>query len=134
MNSIEVFSDFTDTTEYLLVAENLYEVMGDDFCTFIGHKSVFLIADENTMTAAGHGFISFCTNNAISVEKPLIFPSKPELTSDYTFIQEIKNSISMTASVPIALGSGTINDLVKRASYELGRPYGNHIYYGLYGE
>ncbi len=124
MNSIEDFRDFTDTTEYLLVTENLYEKMSDDFCAFIGNNSVFLIADENTMTAAGHGFVSFCKNNGISLDKPLIFPSEPELTSDYAYIEEIKNSISITTSVPIALGSGTINDLVKRASHELGRPYG----------
>lgn len=124
MNSIEEFGDFTDTTEYLIVTENLYEKMSEDFCTFIDNKSVLLIADENTMRAAGHGFVSFCKNKGISLVDSLIFPAEPELSSDYVNIEEIKKFISETDSVPIALGSGTINDLVKRASFELGRPYG----------
>ncbi len=81
-------------------------------------REFIIVADETTWKVAGEQVATILQQNAIRASKPFIFPAKPELHADYT---------QVTALVPtlhnrniIAVGAGTINDLVKRASFEAG--------------
>lgn len=123
MNSIRDYRDYADSTEYLLIGSDLFNKLHDDFTSFIMDKSIFIIADQNTMKAAGHSFEKFCSNSNVTIQGKLIFDAESELDADYRHIEKIKNALLPTDVIPVAIGSGTINDLVKRASSELNRKY-----------
>ena len=123
MNSINDYKEFSDSTEYLVISTDLYKNLYDDFTQFLDGHSMYIVADENTMSAAGNEFLKFCSDYNIQIEDKLIFPAEPELTSDYSNIELIIEQLSNSDSIIIAIGSGTINDLVKRASTELHKPY-----------
>ncbi len=59
----------------------------------------------------------------VSLEDPLIFPGSPVLPCDYRIIEELRDDIRSRGAVPIAVGSGTLNDLVKVASFEADTKY-----------
>ncbi|MGL1892987.1 MAG: sn-glycerol-1-phosphate dehydrogenase [Spirochaetaceae bacterium] len=124
MNLIHIYKDFADSTKYLFVCNNLYANMLTNFKDFISDRSIFIINDENTKVAAGNEFIEFCKKNSIKVNSEYTFKNIPELDASYKNVEILKESLSKTDSIPIAIGSGTINDLVKRASFELNRKYG----------
>lgn len=123
MNSIEEFGQFADSTGYLIIEEDLYNNLYEDFASFIHDLPVLIISDENTEKAAGNDFIKFCRKNNILIEKEFVFPAEPELTADYKNIETLLSLFNTNSAVPVAIGSGTINDLVKRAAFEAGRKY-----------
>jgi glycerol-1-phosphate dehydrogenase [NAD(P)+] len=53
----------------------------------------------------------------------LILPGKPAPFADDKLVTFVKARLATADCIAIAFGTGTINDVVKRASFELGRPY-----------
>ena len=81
-------------------------------------KELIIVADETTWKVAGEQATSILQQKKFRVRAPYIFPAKPELHADYACVQALVPALS-NCNV-IAVGSGTINDLVKRASFEAG--------------
>ncbi|MDR2158950.1 MAG: sn-glycerol-1-phosphate dehydrogenase [Treponema sp.] len=93
---------------------------------FEGYRSVFLAADGSTWEAAGKRVKENLDRAGIPVTGTLIFPAEPRLHADYAHIQTLVEKMSPgkdRGQIPVAVGSGTINDLVKRAAFELKLPY-----------
>ena len=89
--------------------------------------SVCLIADENTFAAAGKKVKDALDGAGITISGVHIFPAEPRLHAEYEHIRFMKTWIpslpGYSRCVPIAVGGGTINDLVKRAAWEIKLPY-----------
>ena len=79
-----------------------------------------VIADENTWAAAGREVHELLATAGLQPAPPHVFPARPLLHADYTHVGELIPPL--TGRVPVAIGSGTINDLVKRASVEANTP------------
>ncbi|MCF7954146.1 MAG: iron-containing alcohol dehydrogenase, partial [Spirochaetales bacterium] len=93
---------------------------------FGGKRRFGIIADTHTQEAAGKALSELLESQnlfPLELAEPLIYPGSPILHADYKYIPEIVAYIRKNDCVPIAVGSGTINDLVKRAAYEAGTPY-----------
>lgn len=88
---------------------------------FPGQKAV-LVADENTYKIGGKVVEDSLKNNGVDSLETYIFTDK-DLYAEYTYVQMLIDSFEKHDAVPIALGSGTINDLVKLASHKTGRRY-----------
>lgn len=89
-----------------------------------GSRRVFCIADENTMRAAGGAVERILREAGIEIAGSLIFPAEPRLHAEYGHVETIRTALAAPRPpVPIAIGAGTINDLVKLAAGELGLPY-----------
>ena len=84
---------------------------------------VVLVADENTFAAAGEALARVLTNEGIEAAEPIIYPGHPVLHAEYRHIEVLKKKLEGRELFPIAVGSGTINDIVKRTVWELGRRY-----------
>lgn len=84
-----------------------------------------IAADENTMNAAGDDVVNVLEQAGYEVLSPVVFPGSPEVEADYEQSVGIREALSSHAPdvVPVAVGSGTINDLVKVAAFELGLEY-----------
>ena len=85
-------------------------------------SSVFLIADENTMAAAGDALRQDLTECGFALAAH-VFPAIPYLKSKVENADVFLPHLRAHGGVPVAVGSGVINDLVKYAAFQLGKPY-----------
>ena len=83
-------------------------------------KEIILIADENTWNAAGNEVFRLLSESGIPLSQPKIFPINPMLHADYEHVTELVPLVK--GKVAVAVGSGTINDLTKRAVFEAKGP------------
>ncbi len=86
--------------------------------------TAIIIADDNTFHAAGKTVLECLQHSDIHVLEPFIFPGTPTLHAEYKHVEALKGLLETQPDViPIAVGSGTVNDLVKRSVSELDRRY-----------
>ena len=83
--------------------------------TYFPGKVPWIIADGNTWNAAGKQVYDLLTEAGLKVSDPDLFPAHPRPHPDYAISQELAR-IMPENCVPVAVGSGVINDLVKCAS------------------
>jgi glycerol-1-phosphate dehydrogenase [NAD(P)+] len=87
-------------------------------------QPVVVISDGPAFAAAGGPVLAALEAAGVAVAARKIFPADPPLHPDYAHVIELRELLKGPAApVPLAIGSGTINDLVKRASFEAGLPY-----------
>lgn len=89
-------------------------------------SGAFLIADGNTMEAAGLKVQEILRNAGIAVLGSHIYPAEPRLHADYAKAKALGALLrdqNPQPGVLISVGAGTVNDLVKRGAYEAGLPY-----------
>jgi glycerol-1-phosphate dehydrogenase [NAD(P)+] len=82
-----------------------------------------IVADENTYAAAGGAVYDHLVSADMIDAEPMIFPGRPHLLPDFENVLKIQEWLGQSDSVPVSVGSGTLNDLTKLASYRLGREY-----------
>lgn len=78
-------------------------------------KPAYLIADENTWRAAGADAEKILNDAALPIVGKYIFSSEKRIHPEYTYCEMLAGMIPDNC-VPVAIGSGVINDLVKCAS------------------
>jgi glycerol-1-phosphate dehydrogenase [NAD(P)+] len=118
-----------DETRELLINRGCYAEIPSLLKRLYRGTGVYLVSDENTREATGRRLKQILEGERIPVRGELCFPAEPRLHADYTNITLIKEKLSalpnhlIEETVPVAIGGGTVNDLVKRAASELGRTY-----------
>ena len=75
----------------------------------------WIIADGNTWRAAGEEVWKRLTDAGMDPAEPYLFPADPRPHPDYAISQKLA-SVMPENCVPVAVGSGVINDLVKCAA------------------
>ncbi len=85
-------------------------------------SSVFLIADENTMGAAGNRLGEELTGCGFALTAH-VFPGTPCLKGKVENVDAFLPRLKAQGGVPVAVGSGVINDLVKYAAFQIGKRY-----------
>ena len=91
------------------------------FAQHFGSAQPIIVADENTYRAAGVD-----VSNAFAWDLAPGCPSfvfGASVYADEHHANELTNVLSSTDAVPVAVGSGTINDLTKLAAHRVNRPY-----------
>ncbi len=84
--------------------------------------SVLVVADDNTWQAAGERLAGALGDAGIGVET-LRFPGAPRLEDRLEHGETTRARIEAGDAVPVAVGSGVVNDLVKYGAFRAGRPY-----------
>lgn len=118
----QALKDATDTREVVSSPDAISRV-GGVFRTLFGDARAIVIADQRTWQVAGQQVDQLLRDSQLLVLDPYIFPGEPELYAKYENVTVIKEAIGSLDAVPVAVGSGTLNDLVKRAAGELGIEY-----------
>jgi glycerol-1-phosphate dehydrogenase [NAD(P)+] len=90
---------------------------------FAKDQPALVVADERTWAAAGSAVEESLRSAGVSTVEALVFPGHPVLYASYDNSVTVRERLRSTGAVGVAVGSGTINDLVKLASGELDRPY-----------
>jgi glycerol-1-phosphate dehydrogenase [NAD(P)+] len=118
-------------TKALITGKNVYQQIPGLLKAEYGSQKVFIIADANTIQAAGDDLSKILSAEGIEIVGSHIFPAEPRLHAEYCHVETLKKAlsayihsgVSTQQLVPVAVGAGTINDLVKRAAGEIALPY-----------
>ena len=110
-----------DTQRFLLEPGALLK-LPDFLRSAFPRRIPWIVADRNTWMAAGERALAFLKNAGFSMPEPFIFPGEPRLHPDFAHAKRLA-ALMPEGCVPVAIGSGVINDLVKCASGERGVPY-----------
>lgn len=87
---------------------------------FAGHRAV-LVADETTYPLAGHAVAEALARAGVVTLPPFLYRD-PALYAEFRFVEQLESALRTHDAIPVAVGSGTINDLVKLAAHRVGRP------------
>lgn len=93
---------------------------------FPGAAKAFLVEDPRTRRAAGEKTAALLRNAGIDVVEYILEPGGKIFHADYSYVDELREAMKAAgtgAMVPVAVGSGVVNDLTKRTAGELELPY-----------
>jgi len=88
---------------------------------FPGRRAV-IVADPASFRVAGDRVQGLFSQAGLLGTDAFVFAESP-LPAEFTFVEKLERSLGEHAFIPVAVGSGTINDLVKLAARRAGRPY-----------
>ncbi len=111
-------------TKAVLVSRDAVSETGRLFSEVFGPATALVVADENTWRVAGQAVVDALAAAGVTCLEPFVFGGKPTLYADYVNVETLRDHAAATDAVVVAVGSGTLNDIAKLASGELGRPYG----------
>ncbi|HWH71334.1 MAG TPA: sn-glycerol-1-phosphate dehydrogenase [Candidatus Sulfotelmatobacter sp.] len=81
-----------------------------------------IIADKNTFAAAGRTVAEAFRSSDRPMLEPFVFED-PDLYAEHRFVAALESVLRSNQAIPIAVGSGTLNDLTKLAAHRTGRAY-----------
>jgi glycerol-1-phosphate dehydrogenase [NAD(P)+] len=87
---------------------------------FPGQRAV-VVADEQTFRLLGRTVADALTSSGVACVTPFVY-TDPELYAEFRFVEQLEASLRQHDAIPVAVGAGTINDLVKLAAHRAGRP------------
>lgn len=109
-------------TRAFAMSDNAIADLPEVLNRFFPSKKPFLIADGNTWRAAGERVEKVLVDSGVEISGKIIYPGEERLHPDYNTSLELAEKFPENV-VPVAVGSGVINDIVKCASGRKGIPY-----------
>ena len=89
-----------------------------------------VVCDPRTRAAAGERVEDLLAKAGVEVSEYVVEPGGRTFHADYRYVTEVRDAIQAAGVeragrkiVPVAVGSGVVNDLTKLASGDLGLPY-----------
>jgi glycerol-1-phosphate dehydrogenase [NAD(P)+] len=92
------------------------------FRACFGAQPAIIVADDNTFQVAGKRVCELLQAAGQPARAPYLFHD-PHLPAYYDRVETLAAAFAEHDAIPIAVGSGTINDLTKLAAHLAGRPY-----------
>ncbi len=114
--------DSTDT-ENVIIGSGALASIDQVFQHSFGDRRAVVVADENTYAAAGKEVQQHFEAAGRLLADPYIFPGLPTLYAEYGNVETLREALRMNDAIPVAVASGTLNDIVKRAAHECDRRY-----------
>ncbi len=109
-------------TRCLEIGPGAVKVTARVFQKTFGPQSAIIVADHNTFRFAGQVVSNVFKAARQPLLEPFIFRA-PDLYAEIRFVEELEAALITHAAIPVAVGSGTINDLTKLAAHRVGRSY-----------
>ena len=120
----EALTQTTDTKACVIgpgAAEAAAQMFGE---LFPESKKTIVIDDPRTRAVAGAHVIDLLKAAGRNVAEHVINPDGSDFHATYAKVEEVREAIAaVDNAIPVAVGSGVINDLTKRACGELGLRY-----------
>lgn len=89
-----------------------------------GYRHVSVVADDNTYQAAGKEVLEYLTQNNIRHDFTCLQPNQQgDVVADEVSIVQLFLEASSDVDAFLAIGSGTIHDLVRFVSYKMQKPF-----------
>lgn len=109
-------------TRRVAIGAGALDSVADCFRQTFGDVPAVVIADPNTWSAAGRHVQKRLSTSLAQVSEPFLFEDA-KLYAEYSYVERLRSFLSKGDAIPVAVGSGTINDLAKLAAGECKRPY-----------
>ena len=125
MNDERIQDALRDTTDTraVVIGPGTTASVADIFAEEFGDAAAIVVADGNTFEILGEEVQSRLRGSGRETVEPYVFPGRPALYAEYGNIEKLVSSLREHDAVPVAVGSGTLNDIVKRAAHECERQY-----------
>lgn len=111
-----------DETRRVVIGPGTVARTGEVFRESFGNVPALVVADTRTQAVAGEAAARSLVGAGVDLRPARIF-SGQRLSAEYGRVMELAALFEHTGAVPVAVGSGTINDLVKLAANLAGRSY-----------
>jgi glycerol-1-phosphate dehydrogenase [NAD(P)+] len=113
----------TRETRWLELGPGVLAKTPEVFARELGDKPALVVADETTFAVAGRAVLEAFRRARRPVEEPYIYRD-PQLYAENRFVAALEEHLrARPEAIPVAVGSGTINDLTKLAAHRTGRRY-----------
>jgi glycerol dehydrogenase-like iron-containing ADH family enzyme len=112
-------SSAVEPVEASLEIGAVVEVFGRTF----GERPAVVVADATTWRVAGQRVQQALEAAGRATQAPYRFEPDGFVLAEYGNVERLERALSGHDAVPVAVGSGSLNDIVKRAAHEAGRPY-----------
>ncbi len=109
-------------TKALKIGGGILADVADLFTEQFPNKKAVIIADPITYQIAGESVFRYLHEAGIEQEEAFLFRD-PNLYAEYSFVEQLISFLKANDAIPIAVGSGTINDLTKLAAHLTNRQY-----------
>jgi glycerol-1-phosphate dehydrogenase [NAD(P)+] len=109
-------------TETVVIGPGALRRVADVYADALDGAAI-VVADGTTWEVAGSAVQERLSSAGRETREPYVFPAEPTLYADYENIRTLVGVLREQDATPVAVGSGTLNDIVKRAAHELERPY-----------
>lgn len=103
-------------TRALIVGSGVLRDVGRVFNEQFPASRAVIVSDPLTFTIAGRAVAEVLAASGVRCVEPFIFRD-PALYAEFRFVAELEASLRQHDAVPVAVGAGTINDLVKLAAH-----------------
>jgi glycerol-1-phosphate dehydrogenase [NAD(P)+] len=108
-------------TRFLAVEHGVRDRATEIFSSLFGTQQAVIVADQNTFEACGRDVQESFKRANHSLRQPFIFGA--DIYADEEHVRQLTESLRAHAAIPVAVGSGTINDLTKLAAHQANRKY-----------
>lgn len=122
MNRVEYALAHATETKALRIGAGILPQTGELFKELFPGCRAIVIADPTTFKVAGSDVQKSLAAAGVALDEPHIFTA-PDLHAEWTFVEELDAVLKNTDAIPVAVGSGTINDLTKLCSHHNNRRY-----------
>jgi glycerol-1-phosphate dehydrogenase [NAD(P)+] len=109
-------------TEQVVIGEGVLGSAAELFTRVFPDRRAVVVADENTFRVAGEAVQRELQSPGVLMDT-FVFPGRPVLHADYQNITTLIEWLGQREAIAVAVGSGTLNDIVKRSSHECDRGY-----------
>ncbi|MDR1449238.1 MAG: sn-glycerol-1-phosphate dehydrogenase [Propionibacteriaceae bacterium] len=125
MNRIKSALALTDQTRDILVGSHVVPRTGGVFARNFPFQRAVVVADSNTWAVAGRAVAASLRAEGVAMDRPIIYPGQPALSADDGRVRDLRTRLADTSAVACSIAAGSLNDIVKLASHEVGRSYLN---------
>jgi glycerol-1-phosphate dehydrogenase [NAD(P)+] len=92
------------------------------FGEYFPNATAVIVADTTTFAVAGKVVAEQLKQAGVASREPFLF-TDPNVYAEYSYVEQLEAALKGHQAIPVAVGSGTINDLTKLAAFRTGRPY-----------
>lgn len=122
MDRVKLALENATYTKDLVIGQGVLPKVAVVFKEQFPGKRAIVVADKTTYGVAGERVCEILRQAGVAQDAPYIF-DEPEMHAEWKYIERLDEHFKNTDAVPVAVGSGTINDLTKLSSYHTGRRY-----------
>lgn len=122
MSQVEEALKLARETKALIIGSGVLNEVPELFIQQFPGKKAIIIADQTTYRIAGEAVAEYMKAAGVELIESYIF-ADPDLYAEYAYVEKLAASLKQHDAIPVAVGSGTINDLTKLSSHLTGRPY-----------
>ncbi len=109
-------------TKYLVIGRDNASDVARTFHTCFSGRKALIVADAETFKICGRKVYDALLAQDIDCDKPFIFED-PSIYAEYKFVDQLEEALNQTDAIPVAVGSGSVNDITKLAACHSGRRY-----------